>query len=287
MHHIKKSFSSVTNSLFFIIIYFSFTICLIFIADFKAYPQSENIQSLSALFEQLYQSKDDKVMSSINESLYSEIESNIDSYEDFKELSQIKGLFAILSPDQNVKLLTWGYKLSDGTNRYSGVINYFLKETGRKYTERLIHVPLDLSKYQNTVVSSENWYGAVYYHIIHRKFKGENFYLLLGYDGYDDFINIKLIDALVLNEDDYATFGAPVFNFENIIMYRIIFRYAERINMLLKYDTKLNIVYWDHLSPSKPDLIGKYEYYGPDLTFDALEFEKGIWKYIPDYIFKN
>ena len=52
--------------------------------------------------------------------------------------------------------------------------------------------------------------------------------------------------------------------------------------MSLTYDKRLKMIIWDHLSPSKQELAGNYKYYGPDMTFDGLYFEKGVWKYVSD-----
>jgi len=49
--------------------------------------------------------------------------------------------------------------------------------------------------------------------------------------------------------------------------------------MMLIYDTKFNMIVMDHLSPSSPVYNGDYQFYGPDLSFDALKFEDGLWIY--------
>ena len=48
--------------------------------------------------------------------------------------------------------------------------------------------------------------------------------------------------------------------------------------MMLRYDDKLKMIVFDHLSPSKPSYEGKYQYYGPDFSYDGLIFEKGKCK---------
>ena len=264
-----------------------FTLLIIQFYCFLASAQTDGIQTLTKLFEDLALASDDHSKIKIDKLINDEIETNIVAYEDFEALKKIQGLFPVISDDGYVKLFTWGYSLSDNSNRYSGVINYYLKETGRNYTERLTHSPLDQEELESKIVSSENWYGAVYYDIVSKKFKGHNYYLLLGYDGYNDFINIKMIDALVLEEDAFAKFGSPVFGSVPGSVNRLVFRYGERLSMLLKYDRENKVIIWDHLSPSKPELKGYFEYYGPDMTYDALKFEKGMWLYIPDFIMTN
>jgi hypothetical protein len=248
--------------------------------------QQTDVQKLTLLFEDLNKNGNDSIKNLINQKISDELKNNIESYDiaDINELKKIKGLFALISSDGKIKVLSWGYSLSDHSNKFSGVVNYYLKESDRYYTEELIQTDKNPENFLQTRYKSNKWYGAVYYNIITQKYKGKMYYLLLGYDGNDDFTNKKLIDALEINEDDFLTFGSPVFDVENSKQMRMVFEYAERLSMILKYDKKLKMIFWDHLSPSKPELKGYYQYYGPDLTYDALVFDKGLWKYTPDVI---
>lgn len=47
--------------------------------------------------------------------------------------------------------------------------------------------------------------------------------------------------------------------------------------MILRYNEQEDIIVCDHLSPGNPKMKGKYEYYGPDFSYDAFDFEKGKW----------
>jgi hypothetical protein len=246
--------------------------------------QQMDLQNLSLLFEKLYASSDDSIKNNINSRITKEILNGIENTDNMIELKKIKGLFALISADNKVKILTWGYSLSDNSNQYAGVVCYYLKESNRFYTEELIHTEKKHENFDQIQYTSKKWYGAVYYDIVNQKYKGKNYYLLLGYDGKDDFTNIKLIDALEMNDDEYLKFGCPIFDLENSKPLRLVFEYAERVSMILKYDEKMKMIIWDHLSPSKPELKGYYQYYGPDMTFDALFFEKGLWKYSPDIL---
>ncbi len=262
----------------------SLTFFFVLIIKGLVFSQIEKASDLNFLFIQLSNSKDDSIKIKINKQIVNEINNKIEEYEHFEELKNIKGLFALLSKDKRVKILTWSIRLSDKTVRYFGVINYYLKETGRYYTEILNQTPQPLNDFENTLYSSENWYGAVYYDIINQRYYGKDYYLLLGYNDNNDFTNLKIIDVLEINAGDYVKFGSQVFNYNNSKPLRLVFEYAERISMNLKYDKDSKLVIWDHLSPSKPELEGHFEYYGPDMTYDALKFEKGIWQYLPDVI---
>ena len=57
--------------------------------------------------------------------------------------------------------------------------------------------------------------------------------------------------------------------------------------MSLRYEKKKKMIVFDHLSPSSPSLKGKYEYYGPDFTYDGFSFKKGIWHYRKNLEMRN
>ena len=136
--------------------------------------------------------------------------------------------------------------------------------------------------FNNEKYSPENWYGAVYYNILTKKYKKDTHYVIFGWDGTDQFTNKKIIDVFWLEDYENPVFGKEILEFKGNLASRLIFQYGERVNMNLLFDKKLDKIIWDHLSPSKPGLTGHYEYYGPDMSFDGLYFDKGIWKYIAD-----
>ena len=56
---------------------------------------------------------------------------------------------------------------------------------------------------------------------------------------------------------------------------------------VLKFDENEKQIVFDHLSPKSPQFTGQYQYYGPDFSYDALEFKKGKWVYIKDVDVRN
>jgi hypothetical protein len=49
----------------------------------------------------------------------------------------------------------------------------------------------------------------------------------------------------------------------------------------------MNMIIFDHLSPSKPSYAGNYQYYGPDFSYDGLKFEQGIWELVENVDIRN
>ena len=258
---------------------------LFYFAYFNLYSQHKNeeLKSIEVLFDKLFYAKSDSVKLNINRIIinklkaYTEDEHNIIT--DFKE---IKNLSVIKSDDDYVYILSWAVQFSKKKLQYFGFIKFYNRNRGEYYVDEMID-NLDVKgNFQNEKVVPEAWYGALYYNIITIKYKGERHYVLLGWDGNDDFTNKKLIDILYLEDDDTPIFGKEIIEYEGQTISRLVFEYGERVSMSLRYDEKSKQIIWDHLSPSKQELKGHYKYYGPDLSFDALLFENGIWKYTPD-----
>ncbi|NOZ35117.1 MAG: hypothetical protein GXO80_07455 [Chlorobi bacterium] len=242
---------------------------------------SQENENMKILFDKLEFAKNDNSKDSVNNIILSETE-NILSEGNFSELKGIKNISCLISSDKKMSIVTWPVLYSDNTFKYFGFVRYYERDFGRFSVEKLTDKSENIVNPERQILNPENWYGAFYYKIIYKKYKRRKIYVLLGWDGNNDLTNRKIIDVFYLNEDNEPTFGKEIFESENSIKDRLFFEYREGIAMNLSYDKKKELIIWDHLSPSKPELKGHYEYYGPDLTFDALKFEEGIWKYIPD-----
>ena len=98
--------------------------------------------------------------------------------------------------------------------------------------------------------------------------------MIFGFDLVDEFSNIKLLEVLELNRKGEPSFGGN-FIVEDKKKQRIIFEYSEKISMSLKYDDRLDMIVFDHLSPFEPIFRNNFRFYGPDGSYDGLRFEKG------------
>ena len=57
--------------------------------------------------------------------------------------------------------------------------------------------------------------------------------------------------------------------------------------MALLFDDRVNMIVFDHLSPSESSFKGQYQYYGPDGSYDVLRFKRGKWFYKSDFDIRN
>jgi hypothetical protein len=242
--------------------------------------------SFKELFNKLYSSENDSVTEIVNSKILKLFETEfISNNLNYFDTVKIKNLSIAASSDKKLIVYTWSVKKFSEKIKYYGFINYFIKNRGKFYLEPLNFNTEIITGISENIIYPNNWYGAQYYNLIEKKIKRAKYYVLLGWNANDDFTNKKIIDNLFINEDDEIVFGKPIFEVNGKKISRFVFEYGERLSMNLKYDKKNDLIFWDHLSPSKPELVNSYSYYGPDLSFDGLKYEKGIWQFIEDIQF--
>lgn len=68
-----------------------------------------------------------------------------------------------------------------------------------------------------------------------------------------------------------------------------MFEYSSEVSMSLRYNDKMDMIVYNHLSPRKEGnvLEGLPQYYGPDGSFDGLEMKKDKWVVIEDIDVRN
>ena len=182
----------------------------------------------------------------------------------------------ITSSDQQVRIFTWNMARKDGTNTYYG---FLMKKAGNNYyTFRLTDHSMSIENPLTLSLDHTNWAGCLVYEIVDKKNAGETYYTLLGYDPENLFVTKKVIDVLWFQQNK-PFFGKPIFRYNNRIQSRIIFEYSAKVRMSLVWNKSMNMIIFDHLVPSAPSHTGNFQFYGPDLSFDGLVFEKGIWEH--------
>ena len=205
----------------------------------------------------------------------------------------IPSLGVLQAPDKSFRLITWNFPYNDGTHLYYCYLQRLHKK--KRLGTRKTHdiqtvffrdVSNTVAKAEKKVLSSDKWYGALYYEIIPVKKGGKTYYTLLGWDGNDQFTAKKIIDVMYF-AGGQIKFGAPIFKLGKSLTKRVIFEYSSDAVMSLKYDGFKKYIIYDHLSPIREDLEGIRQYYVPDMSFDALKYSKDKWEYVPDYDARN
>lgn len=270
-----------------------YLVLVLFFASHLAFAQtvvnaSGMQDSLSKLISVIWKQKTDSSRLKSNTIFFNKFQSVLKSGID-NSLDSIKGITRIASADNKFRIFTWNVPLADGTNKYFGFIQF--------KTDSTIVIPLrsgvsENENFDTKQFTAEKWYGAIYYKLIEVEIGGQKAYTLLGWDGYTPNSNRKFIDVIYVDHNGNIVFGMPVFKTGKGIKTRVVLEYAEKANMLLRYDfqaimvekkrkiKKENtwLIVMDHMVPMDPSMEGIRKYYVPTGdTYDGYIFKNGYW----------
>ncbi len=204
---------------------------------------------------------------------------------------------SIQSPkDKKFKLITWDYHKDDGTFAYFGYLlvnnskrikkGLFKHETVQGYEFFQLIDCSPLVKNPETYIGFPGkWFGMLYVDLI----ETDGYYALLGWDGNNKITQRKFVDVLYFKSDGTPVFGRDIFRIPKKNPKRMMFEWSSDVTMSLKFNEKKNMIIYSHLAPKQGggELEGQFQFYGPDLTFDALELKNGKWNVIEDIDARN
>ena len=244
--------------------------------------------SIQSLFRQIPELKDDQKRIKLNEEITSRFEQALKINNSFNfPFDSLRNMGKLTSPDNILKIYTWNTPFMDGTQFYTGFIQYYSKSDKQYKVFKLIDKTDKIDNPENQILSPQNWYGALYYEIIPKKIEGSTYYTLLGFDFNNLFTSKKIIDVLHFENDSVPSFGKPIFFYENKLLCRIIFEYSARAIMALNYNKNKKMIVFDHLSPSQPSYQGNFRFYGPDFSYDGLKFDNNRWTLVKNIDIRN
>jgi hypothetical protein len=197
----------------------------------------------------------------------------------------LKHVSVLKSPDNHFRIITWNIVLKGDNFKYFGVIQMnpdYMKTIKDTQNLRAIYPLIDRSdKIYNaldTTVSSEHWYGCLYYKIVANTYKNKTYYTLLGWDGNTMLSNKKLADVLYF-DGNRPFFGAPIFNMNlKKNLSRLVFEFNNSASMLLRYEEKRKILVYENLSPPRQDDYDKPQTFLPNGSYEYFVFKKGVWE---------
>lgn len=244
--------------------------------------------SLSLMMNRIYGEGSTSEIDSANQTFTNTLKQIFKIKESFDyPFDSLKHLGKIKSEDKRLRVFTWNVPQKDGTQKYYGFILYKEKRNGSFSVTELVDNRKSIVDPIREILSSKQWFGALYYSIIDKKIKGKSYYFLLGLDFNNLFSSKKIIDVISFGKDSQPIFGASLFKVGEINLSRVIFEYSARATMTLRYNPETNTITFDHLSPSKPEYDQNYQFYGPDFSYDGFTFEKGTWVYVRNLDMRN
>ena len=197
---------------------------------------------------------------------------------------RLKTIGVINSPDNSFRIVNWNIQLEDESNLFFG----YIVRKGNKKKNKIIELINKNIVYEmpTDVIQESNWYGALYYKIICTQKGKKDIYTLLGWRSNGNISNMKIIDVLQIN-GNHAKLGANIFQTKTEKLKRIVLEYSKKATITVRYEPKLDRIVFDHLSPESPSMKGLYEYYIPDMSYDAYIFENDLWILKEDVIAVN
>lgn len=194
------------------------------------------------------------------------------------------------SYDSLLKAFTWNIRLKGGKYIFFGFILY--RNSISSNVAKVIELTdktdsLPDKEIENLTLSNKQWYGASYYQIIPVSEKKQNYYILIGWKGYNAYINQKVVDVLFFNKKGKPFFGKNVFKSEQKTAKRLVFSHSLKASMSCRYEESLNAIIFDHLVPASNIYQGMYEFYGPNGTYDGYFKKNSLWIFNEDIEPKN
>lgn len=203
------------------------------------------------------------------------------------KFDSLKNVSLVLSPDEMFRIFSWYVPTNEGGYRYYGAIQLNTKDGQLKLFPLIDDT--DAFKDTNLISDNKKWYGARYYDIIPVVNSGrQTYYALLGWKGNTSKTTKKVIEVLSFN-NSLPVFGKAIF--EGVkgspIQSRIVFEYHKLNSMTLRMDKSLNMIVFDHLVPFDPAMVGNFEYYASDSSFDGYRLLGGRLKLVENVEPKN
>jgi hypothetical protein len=244
--------------------------------------------SVRSGFMKIKQERDDHKKEIIGDTLFSQMQKGLSLPSSFTySFDSLKFIGKLMPSDSGFSIVNWTIPLSDGTYLY-----YLLLQTPDSSQGTSTVFPMKKRSAtglfpDSCTLTSDQWYGAVYYQILVNPADTGKIYTLLGFDPNNFFTARKIIDVLSFDSLGRPLFGAPIFRYPDHTACRVLFEYSAQVSMMLRYDTALDMIVFDHLSPSEPGYEGVFQFYGPDFSYDGFIFSQGKWNYRKDLDIRN
>ena len=257
-----------------VLIFFSISTFFVMGKDPVVIPE---LDSINQMLCQIAKTKSDEKKNELNNYLVGYFAIFLNTEESWSaDYDSVQYLSFLESDDGKLRVFTWNLNYRDGSFKYFGFLQYNGKDGA--YVHFLDDKKYDkLENIERSYATSSEWYGSLYYQLITKKWNSRTFYTLIGWDGADFLINRKVVEVLTFDRKGMPLFGQKCFKLEKTVTGRLIFEYADRATMLLRFNEKNDMLVLDHLSPPEPKYKGLYQYYGPDYSYDAFIFRAGRW----------
>jgi hypothetical protein len=201
---------------------------------------------------------------------------------------RLSTMSTIKSPDGVFRVFNWNI---EDENQVHSHFCYVVKK-GRGGKNQVIKFKEDkftLGPRPDGMLSPNRWYGGLYYKIVPIKVGRKTMYTMFAYNGGTRSSNKKILDVFWFKGKSLRL-GYPIFQDERNeeeLHRRVFIEYSEKATISVRYDKGINKIIFDHLVPEVGNLKGMYEYYIPNMEYDAYFWQNNFWNYQADIIVGN
>lgn len=199
--------------------------------------------------------------------------------------SRLDRIGVITSEDNEVRIFTWHVADDADHYRYFGFI-----QIGMRRGKSRLYPLKDNGKPQRGVVrlrqTSEDWIGKLYYQVVTNRYRRQTYYTLLGMDFNNSLSTIKSVEVITIQRNN-PHFERSLFAKGADFQDRILLEYSSQVAISVRYDRRTDMITFDHLVPFHPIYENDFEFYGPDGSYDGLEFSDGTWIFREDIDARN
>lgn len=218
---------------------------------------------------------------------------------DFNKPLPLPPSIAVIVPtDRKFRLINWAIPLYHGKYGYRLIMQYY---DGKDYKQITLIDHSAEPQTEKAIHTGDQWFGALYYKIIEKKYKGKVVYTLLGWNRSAEGFQTKLAEAVTFDEKhNQPTFGARIFPGAN----RYLVKYSSKASLSMRYTAQTlsvrrglfnrlktvteEMIVYDRVNSSDVRFKNDPRFsYPAGNIFDALIWEKGRWVLLRDIDARN
>jgi len=234
--------------------------------------------ALASLHNQLRHAPDDATRLALHDSLCTQWANVLEAGLGFSDdLLAIRGIGMVETGKgrERLRVIGWNVELEDRTQRYGCFVIFASETSPSGYTWETRSVGKRPAMWDaNSMHRDMDWPGALYYAAVLKHDRRQPVYLLLGWDGADGTLNRKVAETWEPDRNGMR-FGTARLMIHGMKSRRLVLEYREDVSAMLRWESVSDRVVMDHLSTppgtTSPLLAG------PDMTYDALIWNKGRW----------
>ena len=210
----------------------------------------------------------------------------------------------LTSPDGRLRLFTWAVVRDNGEYECFGAVQYY-NERAEAYEHQVLHDKSDeLMNREESLLTADDWLGAIYQDIIQTTAGDRTYYTLLGWNGVDNLTDLRVIEPVMMRAG-VPQFGAPVFRRQRNLR-RMVLEYrgdaavqmaydeqtvetVERVRVKVKgsnryrteeksHSHREKMIIFDEVEPQVVGMEGLFQYYVPSGQELAYAWVDGKWE---------